>query len=346
MSKQIMKNYWHIWSDPLDNNFLESYVDNLSKTENNSLVICSAEEAYYPASTLIDKTIPIDSDGWPMSFGLFNQFKQKLKNLKSVDIIIGTNDSSVIADYSNLGNVHTWFNFFLYRAFSKLVIDHSHIPILSEKIFLSFNTKAHYHRCLLMDMLAKHDLLRLGYYSWHNQPTGWSDQQYQWQHWNPIPVSIDGMYDPLDISRLDIQHHLPSEFTSVFMILVPETSVEYIFITEKTWHPILAGKPFLSFAAPGFHNMLKHYGFDLYEEIFDYSFDNELNSSLRAEKICKEISKLISLDLDLLTDQLKHKIDKNKNLALGMLKNEIGVPDIAREFEDYNKLLDTVRELL
>ena len=29
-----------------------------------------------------------------------------------------------------------------------------------------------------------------------------------------------------------------------------------------------------------------------------------------------------------------------------MLKNEIGVPDIAREFDDYNKLLDTVRELL
>ena len=341
-----MKKYWHIWSDPLDNNFLESYVDNLLTLENNSLVICSAEEAYYPASTLIDKTIPIDVDGWPLSFGMFDQFKQKLKNLKSVDIIIGTDDSSVIADYSNLGKVHTWFNFFLYRAFSKLVIDQSPVPILSEKIFLSFNTKAHYHRCLLMDMLAKHDLLRLGYYSWHNQPTGWSDQQYQWRYWDPTPMSIDVMYDPLDNSRLDMQHHLPSEFTNVFMILVPETSIEYIFITEKTWHPILAGKPFLSFAAPGFHSMLKHYGFDLYDEIFDYSFDNEVDDVIRVEKICKEISKFEMLDLDRARTAIEYKINKNKNLALDMLKNEVGVPDIAREFEDYNKLLDTVRKLL
>ena len=277
---------------------------------------------------------------------MFDQFKQKLKNLKSVDIIIGTDDSSVIADYSNLGKVHTWFNFFLYRAFSKLVIDQSPVPILSEKIFLSFNTKAHYHRCLLMDMLAKHDLLRLGYYSWHNQPTGWSDQQYQWRYWDPTPMSIDVMYDPLDNSRLDMQHHLPSEFTNVFMILVPETSIEYIFITEKTWHPILAGKPFLSFAAPGFHSMLKHYGFDLYDEIFDYSFDNEVDDVIRVEKICKEISKFEMLDLDRARTAIEYKINKNKNLALDMLKNEVGVPDIAREFEDYNKLLDTVRKLL
>jgi hypothetical protein len=29
-----------------------------------------------------------------------------------------------------------------------------------------------------------------------------------------------------------------------------------------------------------------------------------------------------------------------------MLKNEIGAPDIDREFEDYNKLLDAVRGFL
>jgi len=341
-----MKNYWHIWSDPLDNNFLELYVDTLSETKNNSLIICSAEEAYYPASILIDKTIPMDDEDWPMSFGMFDQFKQKLKKLKSVDIIIGTDDSAVVADYSDLGTVHTWFNFFLYRSFSKLSMVSLSVPTFDKKIFLSFNTKAHYHRCLLMDMLAKHDLLRLGYYSWHNQPTGWSDQQYQWQYWNPTITSIDAMYDPLDTARIDMQHCLPAEFNNAFMILVPETSIEYIFITEKTWHPILAGKPFLSFAAPGFHNRLRHYGFDLYEEIFDYSFDDELDHIIRAEKICKEISKFEMLDLDQARIAIEHKINKNKNLALAMLKNEIGVPDIAREFENYNKLLDTVRGLL
>jgi hypothetical protein len=64
------------------------------------------------------------------------------------------------------------------------------------------------------------------------------------------------------------------------------------------------------------------------------------------KKICKEISKFEMLDLDRARIAIEYKINKNKNLALSMLKNEVGVPDIAREFNDYAKLLDVVRGLL
>jgi hypothetical protein len=330
---------WHVWSSPTNGQHLESFVEML--TADDSLLICSAEESYYPARQLIEKTVPYDDTGWPQSFGNYNKFKKNLSKLKSVKIIIGSDDSKVIDSYLDIGAVYSWSNFFLYRAISKLN-DNELSDNTFKKLFLSMNTKAHYHRCELMDLLSQYNLLESGIYSWHNHPTRKEDGVYKWKSWFPTVVNFDVNYDANNLSRVNQQHHLPSEFSDVFVILVAETYIDQIFITEKTWHPILVEKPFLVYSAPGFYKRLLQYGIELYDEIFDYAFDNELDDTMRATMICKELLKIKDLDLSMLHDKIKHKLTKNKQCAYNLVKQKIGVPSSAFEFEQYKKLLEDV----
>jgi hypothetical protein len=335
-----MKHYWHIWDDSKTIP-LERYVRELSTDSKNSLILCSAEESY-PARMLIEKMIPVDSDGWPTSFGDYPQFIQNLKKLETVDIIIGSKDPTIVSDYLILGAVHSWSNFFLYVAYDKLDISALSNKKIFSKLFLSMNTKAKYHRCLLMDLLHRDSLTDEGTYSWHQEPVSWEEGVYNWQYWEPKKVSFDEHYDPTSQNRVLHQHKLPKEFDHSFLILVPETYVDQVFITEKTWHPILSEKPFISYAAPFFHRELENQGFELYTEIIDYSFDSELDFKIRAELIVKELSRLKVLDFNKLHEIIEPKLKKNKQVAINIMKNKIGVPAIAYQCSQYSELVSRV----
>lgn len=325
---------WHIWGDDPAKRPLEFFVKEL--TPNDTLTVCSAEESYYPANQLIDKDPPLD---FPDSFGNYPEFIKNLKKLKQVDFILGVNDKHVVDEYLKLGNVHSWDTFFLFLSFIK--IDTSHLIADDyKKVFIFMNTKAHTHRCLLMDIVSYYDLLPYSIYSWHNSPTTWQTVPHMWKAWEPKEVTFDSNYDAHSKDRGEMQHIIPKEVNDVFMFLVSETFVNQNFITEKTWHPILLGKPFLTYGCPGFYQKLTKYGFKLYNEIFDYSFDIETKDSLRAELIAQEIFKIKDLDLNDLYTSIKNKLEYNKNLALDMIKNKVGVPEIAYSFEPYKEILD------
>jgi hypothetical protein len=334
-----MIKYWHIWSDSKEV-FLESLVEEL--TTEDSLIIFSAEEAYFPSTLLIEKTIPLKENGWPESFGNYKNFLSNLKKLKSVDIVIGTNDTKVVDDYSNMGTVHIWNNFFLYRSFlyfnKKSIVNNT-----VNKLFISLNTKAHYHRCLLIDLLAKYDLHDNGILSWHNEPSGWDDHTYQWKYWNPKILSFDKNYNPVDQNRIIKQHCLPNEINDAFLVLISETYVNHFFITEKTWHAILAEKPFLVYGSVGFHNKLQEMGFELYNDIFDYSFDSESDAFKRAEMIVQELKRIETLSFIDMHITILNKLKNNKIRALEMIKDLEGVPIIARNFEKYSYVLENIK---
>ena len=44
------------------------------------------------------------------------------------------------------------------------------------------------------------------------------------------------------------------------------------YISEKSLYPLLNGHPMLAFAEQNFHSYLTDYGFELHNEIFDYTF--------------------------------------------------------------------------
>lgn len=96
-----------------------------------------------------------------------------------------------------------------------------------------------------------------------------------WQHHRP--ASLDGknirdQYSPDHNTNLSILSH----YAQFHVELVPETYTlgETFFPTEKTVRPIMAAKPFLIYAAPGFLHHLRKLGFRTYDHCWDEQYDH------------------------------------------------------------------------
>jgi pimeloyl-ACP methyl ester carboxylesterase len=58
-----------------------------------------------------------------------------------------------------------------------------------------------------------------------------------------------------------------------------------VHLTEKIFKPIVMLQPFIVFAGPGSLKYLQSYGFQTFSAIWDESYDEEVDSSTRLEKI-------------------------------------------------------------
>ena len=88
------------------------------------------------------------------------------------------------------------------------------------------------------------------------------------------------------------------------------------FITEKTWKPYLFGKIGFQFNYPEYYSDLKTFGFELYDEIFNYSFDKIEDNEIRFEEYCKELKRISEIPIKDLTSQIltiEEKILNNRN---------------------------------
>jgi hypothetical protein len=192
--------------------------------------------------------------------------------------------------------------------------------------FITMNHVAKYHRCLLIDLLAKHNLLHKGAVSWHNMYTDiaykwrWTDSDSAKQHLSDKAIYLENNYS--------VQFTPPDEFFQSFMSIVSETSDQVIFITEKTATAILYKQPFLVQGALGFHRYLQSLGFELYDEIFDYSFDDEEDSEKRTEMLVEQVKHLSDKNLLELYNKIKSKLDHNFKKFVEIVQYRQGVPDI------------------
>lgn len=81
------------------------------------------------------------------------------------------------------------------------------------------------------------------------------------------------------------------------------------FPTEKVFKPIFNAHPFICIATQYFHkNLKKYFGFELYDEIWDYSFDDEPNELKRWLLACEEAKDKIEngINYNLIKDKLIH----------------------------------------
>jgi hypothetical protein len=179
--------------------------------------------------------------------------------------------------------------------------------------YICLNNIVKEHRSIMMDMLAKHDLIKHGKLTWrgisHSQ-----NHHYQFKYWKPEILILDQNTDVLFN-----QETMPIEFNHAFMQVVTETEDTETFLTEKTATPILLNKPFLIATNCGFHTMLEKMGFQLYTELFDYSFDTDMDIFSRYEKIAENVKRYAGLsptELKQHYDSVLDKITHNRKLAL------------------------------
>lgn len=182
-------------------------------------------------------------------------------------------------------------------------------------LFFSLNNKPHHHRCLQMDLLEKYSLIEKGAVTWNSwfndegRILGKSFDSYHWEYWQPRLMVMDEM-----ISH-GWETQLPNEFSHSFIHLVSESSPTAMLLSEKSLIPLLFNKPFLVSGAKGFHQNLQNMGFLLYDELFDYSFDNELDMKNRFDLLTQNIVKYkdcTSQELEALRQQVQEKTVHNK----------------------------------
>ena len=166
-------------------------------------------------------------------------------------------------------------------------------------LFISLNNRPHLHRCMLMDLLAKEDLISKGAMSWNSQSRNWGPDDrnisytewYQFRYWQPELLILDNRSEETLARGGGWELQLPWQFSKSWMQIVPESSDTTVFFTEKVIPSLLFCKPFLVAGGPYYHKVLTDFGFQLYDELFDYSFDSELDLEKRLQLIVDNVNR-------------------------------------------------------
>jgi hypothetical protein len=175
-----------------------------------------------------------------------------------------------------------------------------------EKLFVCYNRTLRIHKVLITALLLKNNLLKNSIYSFGkidiNTIIMWNMRFYK----NALLLNdienlktIDNKsFDVDDIHNTNMATHINIEhYKKVFVELVTETLHDnnVIFLSEKSYKPIISGTPFIIFGNPGILKELKKQGFKTFDKYWDESYDNEQDLVLRAEKILSILSDLAKL---------------------------------------------------
>lgn len=112
-----------------------------------------------------------------------------------------------------------------------------------------------------------------------------------WQQTRPeLPCEISDGYGPV----FDLTH---PAFSHTYLHVVSETTVkDKIFLTEKTWQPILAGQLFVIWGNRGIVAHLRDLGVDVFDDVVDHAYDEITDHRDRFGCLHKELDRLATLD--------------------------------------------------
>lgn len=230
-----------------------------------------------------------------------------------------------------------WPTFWINRTFGNLDLKQVFKETEFQYPFIMMVNRAHFWRCQLLDLLGKHKLIHKGAISWHQIPKF----KYDWKYTKPrITHLTDYFYADQDHSKV------PLEYFNSFVQLVSETSANARWVTEKTITPLMLGKPFIVAGAPHLHRMLKEWGIELYDEIFDYSFDYIIDTEKRYDELLKNLDTISGYSLSdykIFYNKIKDKIEYNKKRIFEITSDYNRFPNSAKEV--VNHYLQTGKSL-
>lgn len=300
-------NRYYIWGWHDDSKYQFS-IDRILKDSPNKIVIFAPEESEHDRQ-LVDVTYSkLDGD---------------------ITVVIGSakSDFYVKPISKNVTVCHWptyWINatYYQYRDKPSLV-DQSKV----DKLYISLNMVAHTHRCMMMDELSHYDLIKHGHISWHEPDT----QAYEWKYWKPQLLLVDPEYHDSEFNRIN-SYYLPPEYGTTLFNLIAETSIITPFITEKTITALFFKKPFMVYGSKGFHKALTNMGFELYDELFDYSFDEIEDPSERLIGIMENINNLKDQDYELLRSKVSAKTLRNHNHLIEIATSSKYIPEFVLSY--------------
>lgn len=187
------------------------------------------------------------------------------------------------------------------------------------KRFICMNAAAKQHRAKMVDFLI--GTQQQGSISWLNRYGKLNQKQYEFQYWDGSEIKLD--YDAKSIDQGHNQDVLPSAYYYAGFEIVNESIVSdtSLFITEKTWKPLMYEKVFVPHGSKGTVTFLKELGFDLFEEELNINYDwDNLPYKERWSALIDTVSKLLEMSIEdwnafYQRDDIKKKLNKNSTLA-------------------------------
>jgi len=240
--------------------------------------------------------------------------------------------------------LHKWPTFYFFNTLvlmtkenNKLYNDNLGLEIFNpqynegyRKVYITLNKAPKVHRLTFMDLLYKNKLMDYGYIVYRELLS------YNLENWQQQVMLLD----QTDNNNLFNQEILPKEYKHSFMQLVTESDDTYFFISEKTVVPLLFAKPFLIISCKDYHKKLQSFGFKLYDELFDYSFDSVTDMSIRYDMLLTNIKNLINKDLSSLYTSIIYKLKFNRNLAIQYALDDSKFPMIYKEIAKQQSEVD------
>jgi len=132
---------------------------------------------------------------------------------------------------------------------------------------------------------------------------------------------------------LDQRYYNPNWYDSTYFSLVVEThqaTTTDIFLTEKTFKPIMYGHPFLLFAQPKSLDLLKRNGFKTYSNLFNENYDNIYNLTDRIEALLANIDNFSIKNWEISQSITQDNLDifYNRDVVTSRLNKELIDPII------------------
>lgn len=189
-----------------------------------------------------------------------------------------------------------------------------------QKLYLNMNLRPRIHRRIMIDKLYNSNLFDFGFNSWNHLYTEGlgndiikDDSFYKdFKYWNQEILNLD------DIANKDkkfIGEFSDRMFTPKALFnLAGETSMDVPYITEKTFRCIFLKQPFIAYGSKHQNKELLKYGFKLYDNVLDYSFDYEEDVFKRYDLIIEQLTKLKDKDYNELYDLMEPTLEHNKQL--------------------------------
>lgn len=104
------------------------------------------------------------------------------------------------------------------------------------------------------------------------------------------PITIDNISDT-DTYLNDHTVSSPA-YNQTALHVITESSSTRLFFTEKTWKAIYSEQLFLSVNAPGSINKLEQFGFDVFRDLIDHSYDDQQDLVKRVTMCVQELDRL------------------------------------------------------
>lgn len=258
-----------------------------------------------------------------------------IDNNSNLYVILGGDERS--KSYENIKkypiknvNFLFWSTFLLHYSYYgleyKLPIYKDKFPLKNiDKLFLCLNGKPRYHRAKFIDQLVKNDLFSIGVVSWNRVGV----EEYEFKYFENITTKLDG-FVYIDLSTVYSEKLL----SDVLFNIVTESSThnDMLFYTEKTFRTLLIGQPFLILGAANQNLGLKKYGFELYDNAFDYGFDNSEDLDHRISGIIYNLEKYKHKYYNEIYKNLLERITFNKLKALEIVNTDPFIPEILVHF--------------